>query len=200
MNAKIREPDSFFRAVTELVFLREEPAEADVIFIPGSSHAEPVRLAAALWRRGCAPRLLPSGRFAAGAERFRLPEWETECAWMCELLAAEGVPAAALMREEQARCTWDNARLSREVCDAAGLEVRRALLCCRPFHARRAKLYYQWAFPEAEIRCVPCREEGVNAEDWHRTEAGRRRVLGELRRLGDQINVQLEELIAHGRA
>ena len=73
-------------------------------------------------------------------------------------------------------------------------------ICCRPFHARRAKLYYQWAFPEAEIRCVPCREEGVNAEDWHRTEAGRRRVLGELRRLGDQINVQLEELIAHGRA
>ncbi len=192
-----REPQAFFRAVTELVFVREEPAEADVILIPGSSHEEPVRLAAELWRRGFAPRVLPSGRWGMDRDGFHLPEWETECDWMRGLLAAEGVPETAMLREDQARCTWDNARFSRAVCDAEGLAVRRAILCCRPFHARRAQLYYQWAFPEAEIRCVPCREDGVNADDWHRTAEGRARVLGELRRLGDQINVQLEELIAH---
>ena len=192
-----REPASFFQEVTDLVFVRDEPAAADVILIPGSSHAEPVKTAAALYGAGLSKFVLPSGRWGMALDRFRLDGWETEWDWMRDILLAQGVPAAAILREDQARCTWDNARLSRAACDAAGLNVRRALLCCRPFHARRAQIYYQWAFPEAEILCVPCREEGVNADDWHRTEAGRQRVLGELRRLGDQINVQLEELIAH---
>ncbi|MBR6954060.1 MAG: YdcF family protein [Clostridia bacterium] len=193
------EPDAFLRAVTELVFVSDPPVEADMLFVPGSSHREPVMQAAALYRQGLAPRILPSGLYGMGVDGFRIPPWESECAWMCGLLAAEGIPEDALLREDRARCTWDNARLSRAVCDGAGLKIRRALICCRPFHARRAKLYYQWAFPEAELRCVPCREEGVNREDWFLTPEGRRRVLGEVRRLGDQINVQLEELIRDER-
>ena len=196
----MRQDQAFLGAVTELVFVRDEPGQADVIFIPGSSHEGPCLLAARLYAAGLAPAVVPSGRFGMGADRFRIPPYETECDWMCMLLRREGVPEEALLREDRARCTWDNARCSREVCDAAGLRVRRALLCCRPFHARRALIYYQWAFPEARFMCVPCREEGVNADDWFRTEAGRDRVLGEVRRLGSQINRQLEELMADERS
>lgn len=195
----MRQDQAFLASVTELVFVRHDPAPSDVIFIPGSSHEPPCVLAADLHRRGFAPFILPSGRFGMNADHFRMPGWESEWEWMRDLLLREGVPGSAVLREDQARCTWDNARLSREVCDRAGLSVRRALLCCRPFHARRALLYYQWAFPEAELLCVPCREEGVNADDWFLTPAGRDRVLGEVRRLASQINLQLEELIADER-
>ena len=195
----VREPASFFRAVTELAFVSDPPAQADVIFVPGSSHEGPLLRAAELFHRGLAPVILPSGLYAMGKDSFRIPPWESECDWMCSLLRREGVPESALLRENRARCTWDNARFSREVCDAAGRSIRRALICCRPFHARRARMYYQWAFPEAELLCVPCREEGVNRDDWFLTPEGRRRILGELRRLGDQINLQLEELIADER-
>ncbi|MFR4292941.1 MAG: hypothetical protein ACLT74_07570 [Christensenellales bacterium] len=37
---------------------------------------------------------------------------------------------------------------------------RTAILCCRPFHARRA-LLYQTAMPETRF-LVPARKEGVN--------------------------------------
>ena len=194
-----REPESFFHAVTELVFAGDRPERADIIFVPGSSRVGTVSRAAELYRQGYAPLILPSGLYGMGEQGFRILPWESECDWMCGFLRDAGVPETALLRENRARCTWDNARYSREVCDAAGLSVRKALLCCRPFHARRARLYYQWAFPEAQLLCVPCREEGVDREDWFRTPEGRRRVLGELRRLGDQINLQLEELIADER-
>lgn len=195
----VREPASFFLAVTELVFVSDPPEQADILLVPGSSHEGTVRLAAELYRRGLAPLVLPSGLYAMGRDSFRIPPWPSECDWMCGILREEGVPEVALLREDRARCTWDNARFSREVCDRAGLRIRKALICCRPFHARRARLYYQWAFPEARLLCVPCREAGVDREDWHLTPEGRRRVLGELRRLGDQINLQLEELIADER-
>lgn len=41
---------------------------------------------------------------------------------------------------------------------------------------------------------LPAREEGVNQDDWYLTQAGRIRVMGEVRRLGDQIVPQFEEL------
>ncbi len=195
----MRQDKAFLRSVTELVFVRDEPCAADILFIPGSSHAAPCLLAADLCHRGFAPVILPSGRFGMNQERFRIPPYETECDWMCNILLEAGVPEQAILREDQARCTWDNARFSRAVCDRAGLRIRRALLCCRPFHARRASIYYQWAFPEAELRCIPCDEPGVNANDWFSTKAGRDRILGEVRRLSSQINRQLEELIADER-
>ena len=47
--------EPFFEAVTRLVFVSDPPEKADAIFIPGSSHPEPVLLAASLYRQGLAP-------------------------------------------------------------------------------------------------------------------------------------------------
>lgn len=37
----------------------------------------------------------------------------------------------------------------------------------------------------------------MNQDDWYLTQAGRTRVMGEVRRLGDQIVPQFEELCQH---
>ncbi len=193
-----REVSRFFQAVNELVFVVDEPAKADAIFIPGSSKTAHILHAAELYHRGFAPVIVPSGWHSYGQEAFKDPRFRSEWEWMCHVLTEQGVPQKAILREDKATFTWENAKFSRMVCDSAGLKVKKAILNCRPFHARRALLYYQTAFPDTEWLICPSDEPGVNADDWYLTPEGRSRVLGEVRRLGSQINEQLEELIANG--
>ena len=148
--------------------------------------------------------MLPSGRHGAAVDKFIgvMPEdraaypddYPTEWAFLRDVLIKHGVPDSAILREDEATFTWDNARKSAAVLKAQGISARTAILCCRPFHARRALLYYQTAMPETRFLVCPAREEGVNQDDWYLTQAGRTRVMGEVRRLGDQIVPQFEEL------
>lgn len=187
----------FIQAVTTFVFAEDEPLPADVIFVPGAARPEHALRAAELYHAGYAPYILPSGRysklvgrFAGVKEAFRdaYPQpYETEWDFLRDVLIRQGVPDAAILREDQATYTWENATCSRLATDAMGLQVHTALLCCKPFHARRALLYYQAAYPEAKILACPCRMPGYDRDDWYRTEKGRQMVLGEVSRLGGQI-------------
>lgn len=195
----------FIAAVSDFVFAEDDPQESDVIFIPGTSHPEHALRAAELYHQGMADYLLPSGRYSVSLGHFKgVPaeyrkdypgEYETEWAFLHAVLRKAGVPEKAILREERATFTWENAQLSRQVTDGLGLCIRRALLCCRGFHARRALLYYQAAFPEAEIRVCPVNAPGETREDWFASEKGRRRVMGEVSRLGGQVNEVFEMLL-----
>ena len=185
-------PD-YLEAVTRFIFVADEPAEADAIFIPGSSHLAHVRKAAKLYRAGYAPLVLPSGAHPKGAERFTGAEgFSSEAAWMAANLIRWGVPEEAVLREEAATFTWENALFSRRLLDGRGIVVRTALLCCRAFHARRALTYYEAAFPDTVFRVIPAGEPGLSAGDWHRTREGRDRILGEVLRLGGQVREEVE--------
>ena len=189
--------EGFVRAVSDFVFVEDAPAASDVILIPGNSSPVHALRAAELYHQGMARYLLPSGRYTkvvghfAGVDpawREKYPgDYETEWAYLRAVLVDAGVPDAAILREDQATYTWENAQLSRKVTDAMGLTVRRAILCCRSYHARRALLYYQAAFPETEIRVCAASVPGFNREDWYLTAEGRAMILGEVRRLGDQV-------------
>ena len=142
--------------ITRFIFLQDAPQPADILFIPGNGHAEPSELAAKLFREGYAPRELPSGRYAIGKGEFAgqvsgarsYPgRYETEWAFMREVLLQNGVPDAAILREDEATYTYQNAIFSRLRTDAERIAVRRALICCMPVHARRAKMYYQTLYP-----------------------------------------------------
>ena len=178
----------FIRAVTDFVFVSDAPEKVDVILIPGSRHPANAIRAAELYRAGYAPYVLPSGRHGAAVDKFIGVMPEDRAAY------PDDYPDSAILREDEATFTWDNARKSAAVLKAQGISARTAILCCRPFHARRALLYYQTAMPETRFLVCPAREEGVNQDDWYLTQAGRTRVMGEVRRLGDQIVPQFEEL------
>ena len=189
--------EDFIRGVNEFVFIADEPFQADVILVPGNANPCHAVRAAALYRQGYAPWVLPSGRYTKEAGRFLGPDpayqadvpgsYETEWAFLRAVLMREGVPEGAIIREDQATYTWENALCSRAAADAMGLMVRRAILCCHSYHARRALLYYQAAFPEAAFRVCPAEVPGLSREDWPLTAEGRARILGEVRRLGDQV-------------
>ena len=189
---------AYIRAVTDFVFAQDAPEQADVILVPGSRKTEHAIHAAELYHAGYAPYVLPSGRYAttrgcfAGVpERYRAeyPDaYETEWAFLRAVLLRHGVPDSAILREDRATYTWENAMFSRDVLASSGIPVRTALLSCHAFHARRALMYYQAAMPQVRILACPVATPGYTREDWFLTEKGRARVLGEVQRLGSQVS------------
>ena len=82
---------------------------------------------------------------------------------------------------------------SRQVTDAAGIQVRRGIICCQSHHARRCRMYYQLLYPDTEFLVVPSNTE-VTKENWYRSERGIDLVLGEVERCGGQFHQILREL------
>ena len=189
--------ERFIRAVTEFIFVEDPPDKADVILIPGSRKVAHALRAAELYKAGYAPYVLPSGRFTISRGYFLpLPEplcseypgeYETEWHFLKAVLMKHGVPEHAILREDRATYTWENAQFSRDVLKTARIQVNSALLCCHAFHARRALLYDQAAMPDTRFIVCPAQTPGCTRDDWYRSAKGRERVLGEVQRLGGQI-------------
>ena len=192
------------RDVTDFIFLEDAPAPADVIFIPGNGHALPSELAARLYRAGYAPYVLPSGRYAIGAagfagqksgSRIYEGEFKTEWAFMHRILIENGVPEHAILREDEATYTYQNAIYSRKRTDEMGLHIRRAIICCVPVHARRAKMYYETLYPDAELLVCPAKDAALTRDNWLSSDEGIDTVLGEMERCGGQFHAILKDLM-----
>ena len=191
---------SFREEVTKYIFAEDVLQKADIILIPGNAYPQNAERAAALYRQGYAPYILPSGKYStlvghfAGvcekADRYN-KEYKTEWEFLKDVLVQNGVDESAILKEDQATFTWENARLSREVTDKAGIEIKKALLCCKNYHARRALMYYQGAYPEVEFRVCPCCVDGVTKENWMNSEEGIQSVLGEVQRIVTQFALMM---------
>ena len=81
-----------------------------------------------------------------------------------------------------------NAINTKKLLDEKGITVRKAILCCQAFHARRSKLYYQILFPETEILVYPTVTKDISKENWFKTREKSDRVLGEVERCGSQFH------------
>lgn len=194
----------YFKEITDFIFLEDAPQKADIIFVPGNGHAAPSERAAALYRSGFAPLVLPSGRYAIGSGGFkgqvsgsRIYEglFDTEWAFMRHILTQNGVPESAILREDEATYTYQNAIYSRARTDAEGIAVKRGIICCMPVHARRAKMYYQTLYPDAELLVCPAEAAHVTRDNWTESEAGIDTVLGEMERCGSQFHAIFREVL-----
>ncbi len=198
--------EKFLDLFSSLVFVEQEPQKADIIMIPGSGYPQMAEKAAELYKRGCAPFVLPSGKYSKlhrGFEGVMAKEekyggaYETEWEFLAAVLQKNGVPKEAVLREDKATFTYENALLCAEVVKEQKIRVEKAIVCCKAFHARRCQLYYQLAFPETEIIICPA-DTGVNRHNWFRTREGIRQVTGEIERCGLQFHEILEEIRKNG--
>ena len=183
--------ERFFDCITDFIFLENEPRRADVIFVPGGDYPESARKAAALFAQGYAPYVLPSGRFSKLRGFFPDPEGKgrvTEWEYLRDILMEEGVPERAILKEDQATFTWENAICSRRVLEELHIEVKRAILVCQAFHARRCRMYYQEQFPETRLMICPVETRGITRENWFLDAEKIDVVLGELERCGTQFH------------
>ncbi len=165
--------------ITNFIFMSDAPQKSDVILVPGTSHAEITENAAQLYHQGYAPYILPSGKFSSSLGRFAQEKvtdpryhgtFSTDFEYCKRILTVCGVPETAILREEQATNTMENAAFSAQVLRTMGLYVKRAILCCQAFHARRAFMSYACHFPGTKLLVVPTETQGITAEGWYRSE------------------------------
>ena len=178
----------FLEELTNFIFLEDEPQKADVIFVPGSEEGALAKTAARLYLEGYAPIIVPSGKYAKWTGHSIVGEFETESDYFAHLMMEEGVPESVIIREREATYTYQNAINTKKLLDERGIEVKRALLCCQAYHARRSKLYYQVLFPDTEILVCPTVTKGITKENWFKTREAADIVLGEIERCGSQFH------------
>lgn len=186
----------YIKDVSDFIFLSDAPEQADIIFIPGGSYPELSERAAQLYLQGFAPLILPSGRYSVKHGTFlgsrTKPElypgpYENEFKFMKDVLIKNGVPENVILKEDRSQYTQQNAFFSRAVTDAQGISVKKAIIVCKAFHARRCLTYWQLAYPDTRFFMVPVSPDGITKENWFKTEKGVDRVLGELARCGEQM-------------
>lgn len=184
---------SILQDISDFIFLADLPQESDLIFIPGNSQWEPAALAADLYHQGLAPFILPSGKFAGKRGRFANEDvrgqdyagnYPTEFAFCRHILLDRGVPAEAILCEDQATNTMENACFSAGVIREYQIQIKRAIICCQSFHARRCFQSYAAYFPQVEFLTVPVDTWGINRENWYKEEDSYQLVMEELEKCG----------------
>ena len=194
---------AFLDQITEFVFAEHKLEQANIIFIPGSGHPQLAEEAARLYHQGWAPWILPSGRYSITTGKFSgvldkqecyQGSFETEWDFLSQVLQQKGVPGTAILKEDRATYTYENAIYSRQVTDGMGLEIKKAILCSKPYHARRCLLYYQLLYPDTRFMVYPIKDSKIQRDNWFLTEEGTRLVFGELERMGTQFHEIMREM------
>ena len=86
----------------------------------------------------------------------------------------------------------ENAKIFlKEHTDQAGINIRKAIICCKNYHARRALMYYQRAYPDTEFRVCPCCVDGITRDNWIESERGIKEVLAEVNRIVTQFSLMM---------
>ena len=199
----MEEYQRYLKETEEFFFVEHKPEPADIIFVPGNGYPQMAEKAAALYKEGMAPFVLPSGRYSVSAGRFggvlekkdRYGEnFETEWDFLHHVLVKNGVKDEDVLKENRATFTFENAVFSRNVTDEQGIFVKKAILCCKTCHARRSLMYYQYAYPETEFYVVPVDVDGITRENWRKTKKGIEAVTGELTRIVSQFSLMMPPL------
>lgn len=168
-----------FDCITNFIFVETEIVSADVILVPGASHSQLMKQASSLYQQGFAPNILPSG----GANpRLETTEWD----FLRNIGIANGVPEEAILKEDKAQNTFQNARFSLDVLQKAGIHPRKVIIVCKAYHSRRALLTYQTEFPrETEFFISPIIDRtGVTKENWFLSEGGINLIMTEVEKIG----------------
>ena len=188
----------FLRDITEFIFLEDLPEKADLIIVPGNTWPQPARRAAALYHEGMAPYIVVSGRYSKGQQTFAGAACEgdrykgaymTEADFLTDVLIREGVPETAVLQERKAEFTLENARYIRKLLEEKKMTVKKALICCQAFHARRCRMYFEYIFQDTDVEFLMCPAvtQGISRCSWMESQKGLDTVLGELRRCGEQF-------------
>lgn len=194
------------RDMTDFIFIEHTPESSDIIFIPGSGYGALAQTAAKLWHQGFAPLILPSGSHSilqnnfCGSEDGITPQgldvFANECDFHKALLLEQGIPENAILTENQASYTYENAIYSKKLTDSLNLNISKAIICCQAFHARRCLLYYELLYPQTQFFICPTVTQNISCDNWFLDEIKIDRVLGEIERCGSQFHEILKNLLA----
>ena len=191
----------FYDALTDFIFTEQKPEKADAIFVPGGLYGEIAQHAAELYQQGFASLIVPSGKYSIvegkftevqSPEKYKGRYFETESDFLTQILVDEGVKKSDILQEKEASYTYQNALFTKDLLEKKGLHLKKVILSCQAYHARRCLMYYQLLYPKTEFYVVPVNADGITRENWKKNEEGIDAVTGELSRIVKQFSLMLE--------
>ncbi|MFT5874000.1 MAG: uncharacterized SAM-binding protein YcdF (DUF218 family) [Clostridium sp.] len=181
-----------FDCITELIFVETDTYKSDIILVPGCRQPQLMKRAAELFHKGFAPYILPTG----GAN-YNISEYESEWEYLKKVGIKLGVPEKAILKENKARNTFENAQLSWEILKKNKIQVKKAILVCKSYHSRRALLTYQTAFPlnvEFYVSTVTDRS-GVTKDNWFLNTEYTSLIMGEVVKIGKYFENEISNWV-----
>lgn len=174
------------KSITEYIFIGKPPRKADAIFVVGGSLPEAAELAAKLYKNKYAEKIIIGGKHSVKRDCFPLPEYETEYDYYKDVLLKNGINESDIYGENESGYTKQNAEFARRVVDENNLLINKALIVCKSFHAKRCLLLYQMYFPNVDFTVVTFDGFDITKDNWYKTEYGRERVMGEIKKIEEQ--------------
>jgi len=172
---------NIIESITQFIFLEDEPIVSDIILIPGASRPQLMEKAVELYQKGFAPYILPSG-----GPNERLHDNHTEWDYLRAIAVNKNIPESAILKEDKAKHTFENARFSKLAIESKGLVIRRALLICKAHHSQRVIMTYRTEFDESiEIRIIPIIDErNITKSNWYTDQEKIDIVMSEIMKIG----------------
>lgn len=186
----------YLKDISNFVFIKDHIEEANIIFIPGGSYPEVAEEAAKLWKSGYSNLILPSGAYGINSGYFTGPsskkeiydeKYNSEWEFLKDVLIKNSVREDCILKEDKATFTYENAIFSKRLTDSMGLEIKKAIICCKSYHARRCLMYYETLYEGTKFIINPVDIDNITKDNWYKTEKGINLVLGELERYGWQF-------------
>ncbi len=169
-------------AISEFLFVRDEPASVDFVMVLGAPSPSAMKPAINLYHQGLTRRIIITGQGPATAAT---PEWVV----FSRQALAEGIPESALLIEREARNTRENFLFTEPLIahEIGWANIGSIAITTKPFHARRALMTARRIFPpHVRVLMVPPRHPGdLQADNWWQTPSGRTRIFGEIKRIGE---------------
>ncbi len=189
--------------IAGFIFVSDDPRPSDLIVVPGTLHSAWAlcRRAVELYFSRFAPRILVTGRFSQQFSSFgeeidavfrrhpgceeasgpvRARDSDTEADLLRRILIHMGVPEDAILSEDGSVNTFANAYNAAAMLRENGIPHASMLLCPKPYHARRALMTFQHAFPASRLIVCPADIPQLNRDNWSSTREGYLRILGEM--------------------
>lgn len=181
-----------FDCITDLIFVETYVQKVDVILVPGCNQPQIMEKAAELYHKGFAQYILPTG----GANH-KISNYESEWEYLKTIGINLGVPEEAILKEDRAKNTFENARLSLEVLNKNNIDVKKVILVCKSYHSRRALLTYQLVFPlNVEFYvCTVTDKTGVTRNNWFLNTEAISLVMGEVVKIGKYFKNEIPNLV-----
>ena len=199
--------------IAGFIFVSDEPRPSDLIVVPGTLHSAWAlcRRAGELYFSHYAPRILVTGRFSQQFSSFkeeadavfkrhpgceeatspvRASDSDTEADFLRRILVHMGVPEEAVLSEDRSVNTFANAYNAASMLMEKGVPCASMLLCPKPYHARRALMTFQHAFPAARLLVCPADIPQLNIRNWSSTREGYLRILGEMKKCAAYFSVE----------
>lgn len=191
---KARDVAALNEYITDYVFVGTQPYNSNAIFVVGGSLPEAAELASELYHKGYSNKIIIGGKYSVKSDCFSLPEYETEYDFYKDILLRNGVNENDIYGENRSGYTKQNAEYAKRVVEENNLSISKAIIVCKSFHAKRCLLLYQMYFPNVDFTIVTFDGFDISKDNWYQTEYGRKRVVGEIKRIEEQTGEHYADL------